>query len=177
MKASSPRLKLRQADVFTIPLSETEVGFGQIVNFPVSQHVFMICVFDHTASVTEAFDIEDICNSAVVFFGSTTDAKLYHGDWILVGNHSASTSRLEMPYFKLGTAGGDMRLVDYQGKVLGAINENAFEQLEYKWSCSPIRFENALKAYRGLSEWDEAYDKLLYSRTLASVDIFHGLRM
>jgi len=161
------KLKLKIGDLFTIPLENQETSFGQIVNFPNSKDVFIMCVFDKKQNVESEIKPKEICESPVLLLGYSTDAKLYHKDWLLVGNYTENISKIVLPFHRLGTPPTDIYLVDYSGKRIKEIDEELFNQLSYQTSYSPIRYENALKAHFKLQEWkNDDYDKLLYEYTL-----------
>ncbi|EJL74397.1 Imm26 family immunity protein [Chryseobacterium populi] len=169
------RLKLNIGDIFTIPLSEKEVGFGQIVQMP-DKYTLIIVVYNYKTFQAEKYDIEKAVDSEILFLGYTNDAKLYHKDWKIVGNLLNNISRILLPCFKLGLPSADYpdgaRLVDFKGNVLANIDKKTFDKLHFQTEVGPIRFENALKAHFNLHEWiAEDYDKILYQKTLESVEI------
>jgi hypothetical protein len=167
---------LSVGDVFTIPLSEEEVGFGQIISFSNINSVFWMVIYDCKAIKSNNYDINKIFQHKILLLGYTNDAKLYHKHWSIIGTYIDNISSISMPYFKLGLPNPEhpdgARLVDYKGKVLAQIDKDVFDKLEYKTEVGPIRFENALKAYFGYGEWiPDDYDMLLYEKTLESVKI------
>ncbi len=168
------RFKLNVGDIFTIPLAENEVGFGQIICFPRTKDVFIMVVFDAKIafSYTKEYNMEEIVTSKILFLGYSTDAKLYHKDWEVIGNYTSNISAIVMPYHRLGTPPGDIYLTNYKSERVCEIDEETFNKLNYLTNYAPIRYENALKAYFGLQEWkEEDYDKLLYKHTLKSNEI------
>lgn len=166
------RFKLNVGNVFTIPLGNGEFGFGQIVIFPKFKSEFIMCVFDIKEKNYDVISVEKICNSPILFLGYSTDAKLYHKDWEVIGNYTSNISAIVMPYHRLGTPPGDIYLTNYKSERVCEIDEETFNKLNYLTNYAPIRYENALKAYFGLQEWkEEDYDKLLYKHTLKSNEI------
>ncbi|WP_306353666.1 Imm26 family immunity protein [Flavobacterium sp. '19STA2R22 D10 B1'] len=166
------RFKLKIGDIFTIPLSEKEVGFGQIVCFPNSKNAFIMCVFDIKQSKETPIEIQKICNTPLLFLGYSTDAKLYHKHWEIIGNSIKNIDSITMPYFRLGTPPKDIYLINYKGDRLKSINIKEFDMLDYETNYAPIRYENALKAHFGFGEWiPENYNNLLYKFTLDSNEI------
>jgi hypothetical protein len=166
------KLKLKEGDVFTIPLGNDYIGYGQITTFPNSRDVFVLCVFDFKNIIGVSTSLEAICNSPIIFLGYSTDAKLYYKDWEILGNFPGNLSNVKLPYYKIGIPPNDLYLVNFKGERLKEIGENIFAQLNYQANFAPIRYENALKAYYGFSEWKkDDYDKLLYQQTLNSIDV------
>jgi hypothetical protein len=170
------KLKLTEGDVFTIPLGNGEVGFGQIIAFPHSKNAFMMVVFDYKIKESDSYDIKSICQSPILLLGNSLDAKLYHEDWKIIGNNKENISRIVFPYYRLGTPPKDIYIVNYRGERLKEITEKVFNQLQYELNVSPIRYENALKAHFKLQEWkSEDYDRILYTNALKSKEVFEKL--
>jgi len=167
------RFKLNKGDVFTIPLNEKEVGFGQVVSeYDKKSGGFLIAVFSFRANSIENIMVDDICRSEIVFLGFTFDAKLYHGHWVIIGNYIENIPDIEKPYFKLGTPPDEIYLINMENERLAKISEATFEELDYKTEIAPIYYEEALKSHFGLLEWNsEEYDGLLYKHTLKSSQI------
>ena len=164
------KLKLKVGDVFSIPLGNGELGFGQIVSLP-DRDTLIIALFNFKQNDAEPIDINKIFNSEVLFLGYTLDAKLYHKHWVIIGNIQSNLSNIKLPYSKLGTPPGDIYLTDFKGAELCEITEIDFSKLSYQTVIAPIRYENALKAYFKLGEWQDDYDKLFYKHTLTSNNI------
>ncbi len=150
------RFKIYEGDIFTIDISEKLHGYGQIISKP-HEGNFMMIVFN--LKTESELEIETIVNSEILFMGLSLDAKLYHNHWKIIGNSKANIDKIELPVFKLG-----LDLIDYNLKII----ENKFgfdiNNLSNHTTFSPIRFENALKAYFGFGEWNEDYERLLYSK-------------
>ena len=169
------KIELKEGDVFSIPLGNGEIGFGQIIVFP-DKSTMIICVFDIKSDNDNNIDIEIICSSPIIFLGYTTDAKLYHQDWKIVGNYNKNIEEVVLPYNKIGVPPDNIFIANYKGQNLKEINEDIFNKLSYETNIAPIRYENALKAYYKLQEWnDDLYDKLLYRHTLKSKEVFDSL--
>lgn len=163
-------MKLKVDDVFTIPVSSDEVGFGQIIAFPTASSLLII-VFDLKHTTDSDHDIKKIIGSKILFLGHTLDAKLYHKHWKVIGN--VPVKNVELPYSKIGIPPDDIFITDYKGKKVRKCTVEEFDRLDYQSVIAPVRYENALKAYYGLQDWiGEDYDKLLYERTINSVKIF-----
>jgi hypothetical protein len=167
------RFKLNVGDVFTIPLNENEVGFGQCVTpHKKTSGGFVIAVYSFRKDKNQTVDISKIVNTEPIFLGYTFDAKLYHKDWEIIGNYIENISSLKLPYNRLGTPPDEIYLIDVNSNRIAEISEEIFNELTYKTEIAPIRYENALKAYFGLQEWKaEDYDKLLYKHVLQSNEI------
>ncbi|UKB82733.1 immunity 26/phosphotriesterase HocA family protein [Chryseobacterium sp. MEBOG06] len=169
------RFKITKGDIFTIPITSDETGFGQLVELP-DKYTLIIIVFNYKALTTDIFDVGNIIKKDILFLGYTNDAKLYHKDWEIIGNRTDNLMNVSMPCFKLGLPNDDYpdgaRLVNYKGDVIANINKSQFDKLSFETEVGPIRFEKALRAHFGLEEWiPDNYDKILYEKTLESVKI------
>lgn len=165
--------KLKIGDIFTIPISLDRAGFGQVIKMPVSSGVFIMAVFKQVYSDKNWPTLDEIIEDEVLFLGYTMDALLYHKYWKIIGNKVSNLNKIKLPYYKLGTP-PDMQIVDYKGDRVRKATKREFEYLEYETSVAPIRYENALKAFYKLADWDEDYDELLYERTLESIAVVEG---
>jgi|APEBP8051072266_1049373.scaffolds.fasta_scaffold07191_3 hypothetical protein len=169
------RFKLNIGDVFTIPLNEIEVGFGQCVTaYNKESSGFGIAVFPLRQKKSELvnIDVDSVVSNTPILSGYTFDAKLYYNDWIIIGNSTKNIQDIKFPYTKLGLPPNDMYIVDPHGNILSMISEDIFNSLLYRTDYAPIRFENALKAHFGLQEWlHRSFDNLLYENTLKSIEI------
>ncbi|MBA3829295.1 MAG: hypothetical protein H0X33_10190 [Taibaiella sp.] len=168
------KIKLKVGDVFAIELNMGEYGFGQIVAFPRHKYVFIICIFKRRNMGISELNLEEICNSEILFLGYTSDAKLYHNDWVIIGNYTSNISAIKLPYYKLGSP-PDSYIVDYKGERLLKIDEEVFNALRFETEVGPSRFENALKSFYGLQDWKEDYNVILYENSLSSNKIAEKL--
>ncbi len=168
------RFKLDVGDVFTIPLNESEVGFGQCVTpHKKSSGGFVIAVYPYRESKGQNIDVSKIVNKEPIFLGFTFDALLCDlPKWKIIGNCVENINALKLPYNKLGTPPDEIYLLNVNNERIAEITEDVFNELTYKTEIAPIRYENALKAYFGLQEWkEEDYDKILYKHILKSNEI------
>ena len=155
--------KLRDGDCFTLPLIDDKVGVCQIIQLKKSS--FYIVVFEKTVNRNELLDLIDtiIC-SKILFFGETTDARIYHNLWEFICNKKTIITENNIPTFKVETLTGYI-LVDYKGNKIKRLTKEESKNYNYESSYSPIRFENALKAYHKIIDWVEEYNKILYNPT------------
>jgi hypothetical protein len=168
-------MKFKVGDIFSIPVSSDENGFGQIVNIP-DRNTLIIALFNIKKEKNIQVDLEEIINSEIVFLGYSLDAKLYHKHWLIIGNNTSNIDRVKLPYNKLGTS-PDIYIVNYKGEKLRVANTQEFEQLLYQTVIAPVRYENALKAHFKFQEWKEEYDKIRYENVLNSNDIAIGNKL
>lgn len=166
-------MKLKTGDIFTIPVTEDEIGFGQIINIP-NKNNFIIVVFKEIYAGKDWPSINEIIQNEILFLGYTLDALLYHKFWKIIGNKVSNLQAIKLPYYKLGTP-PDIRIVNYKGDEIRKASKYEFDNLEYKTVVAPIRYENALKAYHKFANWESDFNELLYNKTLESIKIVEGI--
>lgn len=173
------RFKLDVGDVFSIPLNNSEIGFGQCINqYDKRSGGFVIAVYNYRQSKDSDNDLSEIVSSIPLFLGFTFDAKLFHKDWLVLGNCISNLDQIKLPYNRLSSQSDTMYLLDVNNKCISEISEDIYNELNHRTEIAPIRFENALKAYFGLQEWnEEEYDKLLYKHALKSNEIAENFLM
>tara|TARA_R110002072_G_scaffold100824_2_gene222163 strand:- start:260 stop:775 length:516 start_codon:yes stop_codon:yes gene_type:complete len=159
-------MKIKQGDIFTIPIDDERLGYGQIIEIPDS-HSFMIAVFDIETTSNESISSIEIVEKEILLMGYTLDAKLYHKHWVIVDNYCENLKNIELPYFKLGTPPGEIFLTDYNGVRLRECTIEEFNNLIYQPTVAPVSYENALKSIKGVGEWKEHYNKLRIDYLLA----------
>lgn len=166
-------MQLKIGDIFTVALNDLEVGFGQIIAFP-TRSSLIICLFSVKLPSNKLYDLTLVSNADVILLGYTLDAKLYHKDWVVIGNREPS-KRILLPYHKVGLPPGDMFIADFKGKKIRKCTLEEFNSLHHQTTIAPIRYENALKAFFQLMEWKpDDYDKLLYKNSVASNEIINS---
>jgi len=161
-------MKIKEGDVFTIPVDENRVGFGQIIKIP-NKNNFIIVVFQEICITTEIPAVNEIINFSPLFLGYTMDAKLYHKHWKIIGNNNSNIDLIPLPNYRLGTPPDDIYITDYSGKVLRPAKKEEYEKLEHKTVRAPVGYENALKAYHNLKEWQADDNKLLFKNVIKQV--------
>lgn len=170
------RFKINEGDVFTIPVSEDEVGLGQIAYLPGHKHNFIMIAFDKKFKIGDEISLNNLDELKILLLGYTVDAKLYHKHWEIIGNNTSNLAKVKFPCYKLGLPNDDYpdgaKLVDHKGNILAAIGKSDFDKLSYQTEVGPIRFQNALKAHFGYQEWiNDDYNKILYDKTLESIAV------
>lgn len=162
--------KIREGDIFTIPIDSDQVGFGQVLCVP-NKNNFIIVVYECRLNVSEDYTLKDIVEKPILFMGYTMDARLYHKQWRIIENHSDNISRVPLPLFKLGVPPGDIYLLDFAGNTIRPCTNEEFEILNYRKVIAPIRYEKAIQAFYGIGEWKKEYDEMKASNYLKAVKV------
>ena len=155
---AAKRHKTKLGDVFRIPLSENESGFGQIIADD-SEGILLMVIFDHRTRNCDSPELTDIVASEPLFISDSVDAKIWHGDWPIVGNMPPDLERFPLPNYRVDI-NGVTYVESYYGDRIRPATAAEFTKLSPRGSRAPIRLENALKAYYGFIEWDDSFDEL-----------------
>jgi len=139
------RVRLKQGDIFRIPLDERRFGRGQIIEPGI---VFLMTILK--TPVEAHFEVGEIDTRDILLCGRTTDAEFFHDRWHVVGNLPLpERGIIPRPCYKLGPK-EDARLVDFDGKFLRRATAFEWENLDYQNSASPGLYEDAFKAHHGV---------------------------
>lgn len=160
-------MKLRVGDIFNVKLDDNTLGYGQIVALP-SKNTLIIAMFDIRSDQSIEIPLDSICNATIIFLGYSLDAKLYHKHWVIIGNNTSNLESIFLPVNRLGTPPNDIYLTNFKGDIIREATPDEFEKLRYKTVVAPIRFENALKAFFGIIEWNDDFNDLLYKHVIES---------
>lgn len=144
--------KLRAGDVFRFRGRMQGWGYGQILLSDIIQY---IVVFE--PKFADNTTLNDVVSSSVLLSGWTMDAKIYHGDWEIVGN--ISPIKFRFPQYKVNMS-GQTWITDVNGKLLRLATVEESRGLSFKSSNSPIAFEKAFRAYHGDLPWEAYFDEL-----------------
>lgn len=153
------KIKIKAGDIFSVPLDETQCGFGQVAFH--GKHDLYVLLFDHTSSI-ENLSFDNLLEKNILFAATTTDARLWHGIWKVVGNEEPPMEKVPLPYYKIGPP-SDCYLEDFEGKKIRKLEGPDVEAFDFRLSVSPMRLEKALKAYYDKLPWSSDYEKLTYA--------------
>jgi hypothetical protein len=155
---AAQRVKAKVGDVFRVPISEEECGFGQILAKYKGGMLLMV-VFSQKGKRHECPAIEEIVSSRPLFVSNSLDAKIWHGDWPIIGNVLPDVERLPLPKYKV-RIGQEMYVETYDAKRARPATQAELSRLMFRECVAPVLLEDALKAYWGFGEWEESFDSL-----------------
>ncbi len=162
--------KARVGDVFLLPIEGSRMGIGQVAGDRQGELYFVIYdVVHETAEVEPA----SVLRETPLFAALSMDAKIYHGDWPIIGNVPENLARIPQPVFKVDQ-GGQTFLESRDRSVYRPASSAEAETLRLRTVVAPIRLEKALKAYNGVGEWTEIYDDLRAGYALQSSRLIPG---
>ncbi len=154
---STKRLQL--GDVFTIPLDEARVGFGQVVA-KYHDEGYYFAIFDHAYGRSALPAIHDVVSGPIAFLALSFDGKVYAGQWQVIGSAPVRKD-LPLPAYKESVGTPDqIDVVDYSGQRRRRAAARELDVLPNRKFVAPVRLEKALRARHGLEPWSERYDDL-----------------
>lgn len=160
-----------KGDVFLVPIDDSHVGLGQVVDVLPSE--LYVVVYSKAWPVDAPPVARDVIGGEVLFASLTLDAKLHNGDWLVIGNITENLSKLKLPLSKVRIS-GEMHIESHDGKWSRTATVEEAEQLRFRKTVAPVRLENALKAHFGILEPHEAYDELRYDLIVDFKSLFGG---
>ncbi|HEV7349857.1 Imm26 family immunity protein [Telluribacter sp.] len=151
------KIRAKVGDLFQIPIDSSRVSYGQVAEN--KRGVLRIITFNKLFQITDNTTIAEIVDSNIVLLTDTMDAKIYNGDWKVVGNAPVKAN-LPVPKFKFGL--DTVYITDYSGKRRRLATQEETVNLDFQFSVAPIRVQNAMQAHFDVKEWDADYDKLTF---------------
>jgi hypothetical protein len=143
------RIKLAHGDVFTFPLSDGLLGFGQIFG---SEMVFHASLFGHVAS--DSAEVDTALAGPIEVCGWTTDGAFYRNEWNMIGNKPVDEDKIPKPLSKVVIGGaGDIWVNDWLGKPIRRATPGEAQFLDNHLSASPTLLVAALKHVLGIEPW------------------------
>ncbi len=153
------RTRIKVGDVFTLPLDDERLGFGQVVA-KYKKDGYYFAIFDRAYSRSALPSASKVIMDRVAFLALSLDAKIFAGHWQIVGNEPVAPD-LPMPAYKETVGTPDrVDVVDYSGAQRRRATADEAELLPYQTIVSPAVLEKALRAKHGLEPWHEIFDKL-----------------
>lgn len=153
--AKRTRLKIREGDIFSIPLEDGRKAYGIVYLCPSdAQYIGII----HPDITLENFK-SDPDPSKTMLCGWTTDALLYHDIWHIIDNIGDSDFEFPTPYYKVNS-GGKKWLVDMTSQLICEIDNGVFEKLHYAYNSAPMSFQDAVCDYSKNNVVQDRHKKL-----------------
>jgi hypothetical protein len=169
-RVSSPRLRV--GDVFQVPLDADRFGLGQVVGRYQADGYFF-ALFGPAFARSSRVDIEQTLASKVALLALSLDAKVFCGDWVVVGNYPVAAT-MPLPAFKEVVGTPDrVDVVDFSGERRRRAQGEEATWLPNRTVVAPVRLENALKAKHGLAVWNDAYGALEPSEVATTARLFN----
>lgn len=149
------KIRTKSGDIFQIPVDDNRVCFGHVIEN--NGGVLRIITFKTAYLKSDSPDPDDILTQPILLLTDTMDAKIYHGDWKIYANRTPANN-LPKPNFKYGL--DPVYITDYDNSKKRIATTKEADNLDFKFSVSPIRIQNAMQAFLGVKPWDIDFDKL-----------------
>ncbi len=149
-------IKPSLGDVFMLPVGDGSYGIGQVAGDWKGE--LYLVIYD-ASYATAVADPNDVCSLNPLLSALSLDAKIYNGDWPIVGNTMENLSSLPQPVYKV-EQGGRLYIESRDRNVTRVASQGEESVLRFRNVVAPIRLENALKALRGVGEWNPRFDEL-----------------
>jgi hypothetical protein len=146
----------RVGDVFLIPLKGGGCAGGQIVS--AWNDELYVAVFGHRLDAFER-DLSAVTSGMPIFLTLTLNAKLWHGDWPIIGSRKDNLRAFPPPAYKVRQAG--VIHVESRDRTSSRPASPAeASELKHRTVSAPAVVEDAVAAYFSEGEWSAHYDDL-----------------
>lgn len=153
----------KEGDVFLVPLGDARFALGQLVSLW-NDELYVVFYEPPVMSDASPERVEDHDPFLAVL---TLDAKLWNGDWPIVGNHRRNLPSIAQPVFKVMYEGRPM--VEARDRSWWRpARDDEFLRLHFRSITSPAVAEDIVKARFGTGAWLPGYDRYLYGYAVAS---------
>jgi hypothetical protein len=157
-------------DVFVIPIDDNRVGVGQAVAM-YGEDSYYLAIFEPTID-RDLGELDSAIDGPILFLALTFDAKVWAGDWPVVGTRPVRPD-MPLPAYKQMVGVPDrFDVVDYSGQRRRPARGTEAVWLSNRFSVAPIRLERALRAVHGVEPWDDAYAELRPSQIATTERLF-----
>jgi len=164
--------RLKVGDVFTVPVGDGRAAIGQIVGV-YGKRAYYFAIYAAVFPLEESESrVERALQGRLLFMALSMDAKIYVGDWIVLGSAPVDEA-IPLPAYK-EAVGWPIRydVVDYSGKRRRKATKAEAASLPNRTVVAPVRLEIALRADLGLEPWVEELDELRADRVITSAAMF-----
>jgi len=148
-------IQVRVGDVFLVPLDGENWALGQLVS--AWNDELYVAVFDQKREKQQA-DPGSVVDQEPIFLALTLDAKLFHGDWPIIGNVQENLASFPQPAFKVRQS-GVVHIESRDRTVSRPATQAEAEILRYRSVSSPAVIEEAVQAHFGIGEWSPHFDE------------------
>jgi hypothetical protein len=153
-------IKVKTGDVFLVPVDQTTSVGGFVISN--SNGELYVAVFHERMETADAArtNPKTIINGKPMMLALTLDAKLWNGDWKIIGNETGANTEFPQPAFKMQHK-GKIYLESRDMKLRRPASANEEQILNYRTVSSPAVVESAAKAKFGIGQWNKYFDPLL----------------
>jgi len=151
----SSRPKVKVGDVVSVPISEKETAFIQVL---VKRSILYVAAFSKL--YTSPPDLDEVTRDKFILSGWTMDAKIYHGKWKIIGNSPPRDWEMLKKEYTVGFE-GETWVQSFDGELERVATKGDIERLFPKSSYSPAMLEDAIRAFHRIEPWCSDFDDLV----------------
>ena len=156
--------KAHVGDVFLVPIEGLRSGIGQIAGDWKGE--LYIVIYDAVFEDGNV-DPQEVIGANPLFAALSLDAKIYRGDWRIIGNVTENLASIPHPVFKVNQD-GTVFLESRDRSLTRPASSVEVAAMKLRTVVAPVRLEKALQAHNGVGDWDSRYDDLRYEYALES---------
>lgn len=149
-------IQVTVGDVFLVPLNGKSWALGQLVS--AWNEELYVAIYGQKFE-TQQVDPRSVIGLEPALLALTLDAKLFHGDWPIIGNVQENLSSLPQPAFKVRQS-GIVHIEARDRSMSRPASPSEAEILRYRSVSSPAVIEEAVQGYFGVCEWNPHFDKI-----------------
>lgn len=151
--------RLTIGDVFTLPVDEDRVAYGQVVA-AYGDDARYFAVFERLYRRAERPATSVVVQDRIALLALSLDAKFRSGEWSVVGHEPVSDDVPLPAYQEIVGSPDRVDIVDYSGTRRRQCTPEESRQLGRRTVVAPVRLQKALRAKHGLEPWETSYSKL-----------------
>lgn len=163
-------IQVKVGDVFLVPLDGKNWALGQLVSDYKGE--LYVAIFGQKFE-TQDVDPKNVIGQEPIFLALTLDAKLFHGDWLILGNVQENLASFPQPAFKVRQS-GVVHIESRDRTISRPISPFEAEILRYRSVSSPAVIEEAVQAHFGICEWNPHFDKFPADYAFESSQLLAG---
>lgn len=148
-------IQVNAGDVFLVPLDGKSWALGQIVSDYKGE--LYVAIFGQKVA-TQDVDSKSVIGQEPIFLVLTLDAKLFHGDWPILGNVQDNLADFPQPAFKVRQS-GVVHIESRDRTISRQATPAEAEILRYRSVSSPAVIEEAVQGNFGICDWNPHFDK------------------
>lgn len=149
-------IQAKVGDVFLVPLDDKNCALGQIIS--AWNEELYVAIFDQKFEA-RLEDPNSVLTREPALLALTLDAKLFHGDWPILGNVQENLDQFPQPAFKVRQSG--VVYIESRDRTVSRPASSAeAEILRYRSVSYPAVIEEAAQGFFDVCEWNPHFDKI-----------------
>jgi hypothetical protein len=156
--------KTRIGDIFTVPISDNKMCYGQVV--AACDPIYYMIAFDFVSGQSESAEIQKIVSLPILLLGNFFDTLIKMGEWKVVANTMPNLIRIPFPLHQVQMDGNTF-VESWDGAHRRLATPEEARLLDRPANFGPVWLEDALKAHYGLGPDDPEFRKFQLDYVIA----------